>query len=160
MKYIYQVVFGLFVTHLMTPAFAGNMFDSTGEIANKDSTQMIPIDDNQVVIKSDNQGTITTVDPNNPINGATGGCSGTMLLSMGKLTGGGYCTYEDADGDTSIVSFTSAGMNDKGGNSGTWMMVGGTGKYMGATGGGDFSATPNKDRTASVNSITGKIVLK
>ena len=39
-------------------------------------------------------------------------------------------------------------------------MVGGTGKYIGATGGGDYSSTPNEDRTESVTKITGEIVLK
>lgn len=160
MKKIPSIFLGLALTACATTAIAGKTFDSGGEINSNDSTQMIPISDNLLVIKSDNQGTITTADPENPLNGATGGCSGTMLLSMGKLTGGGYCTYTDADGNTAITSFTGSSLNDKGGNSGAWTMVGGTGKYIGATGGGDYSSTPNEDRTESVTKITGEIVLK
>ena len=160
MKMIYPLLLSVTTVGWLTTSVAGDTFDSSGTVANKDSTKMIPIDENQIVIKSDNQGTISTKNSANPINGATGSCSGTMLLSMGKLSGGGYCTYKDADGDTSIVSFTASGLNDKGGNSGRWMMVGGTGKYLGATGGGDYSAIPNEDRTESVNAISGEIRLK
>ncbi len=160
MKKIFSLMLSVTAISWLTTSVAGDTFDSSGTVANKDSTQMIPIDENQIVIKSNNQGTISTKDPASPTNGATGSCSGTMLLSMGKLSGGGYCTYKDGDGDTSIVSFTATGLNDKGGNSGRWMMVGGTGKYLGATGGGEYSAIPNEDRTESQNTITGEIRLK
>ncbi|MBX2880972.1 MAG: hypothetical protein KTR32_13605 [Granulosicoccus sp.] len=145
---------------VLSSAVAGDMRSMDGTISTQDSTEMMPVDDAHIVIRSNNSGTIAFSDETHPMHGATGGCSGTMLMAKGNLTGGGYCTYKDTAGDSSIVKFTATGMNEKGGTSGTWEMVGGTGKYIGATGGGTYNAVPNEERTASVNTITGDLKLK
>ena len=154
------LVFGVVGVCAVNGAFAGGMFSMDGSISTEDSSEMMPVDDAHIIIRSNNMGTISLKDDSHPMHGATGSCSGTMLMAKGNLTGSGYCTYKDSSGDSSIVLFTATAMNDKGGTSGTWEMLGGTGKYADSTGGGSYNAIPNEDRTASVNTITGKLTLK
>ena len=80
-------------------------------------------------------------------------CRGTFA-SKGEtpLGGAGYCTIVDAAGDFLWVWFrpTGPGMND-------WGVIGGTGQYEGATGGGTTRQTavlPDGQATVSVSTGT------
>lgn len=141
-------------------AYASELFSMDGTVNNKDNGTIIPLDEMHIIVKSSTEGTISLKDEANPLHGASGSCSGTMLIAKGQINGGGYCTYKDADGDSSIVSFTATAVDKAGVNMGDWELVGGTGKYASANGSGKFSSAPNADRTASVNTISGEFMPK
>ena len=131
--------------YLIGPAIAGESFSMDGLIKDQDSSDAMPVDDNHILMKLNNSGTITLNDEKNPMHGATGSCSATVLVAMGKPTGGGYCTYKDTSGDSAIVSVSVSSLNDKGGTNGSWEIVGGTGKYAKAAGTGEYSTVPNTE---------------
>ncbi len=143
-------------TGIANSGFASEAFSMDGTVNNKDNGTMIPLDKMHIIIRSNTEGVISLKDEANPLHGASGSCSGTMLIVKGQINGGGYCTYKDSDGDSSIVSFTATAVDKAGVNMGDWELVGGTGKYASASGSGKFSSAPNADRTASVNTISGE----
>lgn len=143
--------------YLISPAIAGDNYSMDGLIKTQDSSEAMPVDDNHILMKLSNSGTITLNDEKNPMHGATGSCSATVLVAMGKLNGSGYCSYKDSSGDSAIVSFSASSLNDKGGTNGSWEIVGGTGKYAKATGSGEYSSVPNAEQTESMNTLVGNI---
>jgi hypothetical protein len=63
---------------------------------------------------------------NSIYNTAIGECSGVMLkLPDGKTKGMGFCVRNDKDGDTETLRWPLA----PGATTGTWQMIGGTGKF-------------------------------
>ena len=87
-------------------------------------------------------------------------CEGDSVANAeGKALGGaGFCTVIQANGDMLWVWFH----NDGSGQGGTWGVIGGTGEYAGATGGGTSSAptSMNPDGQSWVNTSTGSITTK
>ena len=70
-----------------------------------------------------------------PFDNYTQRCIGSLAVLRGKPTGGGFCRNVDpANGDFTLVEWTSG---DKPGM-GTFKFLGGTGKWKGITGGGDY----------------------
>jgi len=83
---------------------------------------------------------VTTDDPKNIYNMATGRCTGVFLVMPGgKVAGSGFCLRKDKDGDTESLSWELPVGADKG----TWKQAGGTGKFAGKTDSGWWQPTVN-----------------
>lgn len=100
-----------------------------------------------------------TSDPANPMNGATGPCFGVVEMIQGAVSGGGKCVFTDLQGDHMVIDWTAEGATPEGGSSGTWTLVGGSGKYHGGSGGGAFQTTGMMPDSTEINAITGEITL-
>ena len=75
----------------------------------------------------------------------------------GQARGAGYCTIIADNGDILWVSFVNRGPDQPG----TWTVMGGTGEYDGATGGGTpTQVSARGDGRAWTNKSTGTIVTK
>jgi hypothetical protein len=61
------------------------------------------------------------------------------MVDTGGMVGGGYKTFTASDGQV-FAKFVITKFTDAGG-SGTWEFIGGTGKYKGITGRGNFNTT-------------------
>ena len=91
---------------------------------------------------------------NNPVDRAISSCiAGCTVDSSGGGNCLGSCSGYDVDGD--VFSFTWDGMTG-----GTWTLVGGSGKYNGATGGGDWTGVPTSDASTALPEWTGTITMK
>ena len=79
-----------------------------------------------------------------------------MDASSKPLGGAGYCTIVNPDGDILWVWFQNGGGGQSGG---TWGVIGGTGSYAGASGGGTSSAptSMSPDGRSWINTSTGTI---
>jgi hypothetical protein len=100
------------------------------------------------------------VDPSSPFRGLTGRCFGMTEFKGDEVVGGGgYCTYENADGDTYVSSWIPRTSPGPGKSAGEWTAVGGTGKFDGATGSGVYETVRIADDTRQ-RTLTGKITLR
>ncbi len=94
-----------------------------------------------------------------PMQGMSGPCFGAMEVMAGKVSGGGNCAFTHANGDMASIKWTATGMSPEGAITGDWEVTGGTGKWMGATGGGTFSSLTDQATGASENSVEGEVNL-
>lgn len=86
-------------------------------------------------------------------------CTGHQGVSAQGQTGGaGYCTIISDNGDMLYVSYVLGGAQDQ---PATWTVMGGTGSYAGATGGGtSVNVSQRGDGRAWTTQSTGTIVTK
>ena len=99
-------------------------------------------------------------DPSSPFRGLTGICFGMTEFKGDEVVGGnGYCTYEDAEGDTYVSSWIPRASPAPGKSTGEWTAVGGTGKFEGATGSGVYE-TVRLGSGGRQRTLTGKITLR
>lgn len=136
---------------------AGDSFSMNGQSNNKSDNMMKPAGESHVVVHVSGSGVLELEDTSNPAHGATGNCSGSVLVAMGEPEGTGLCTYETVGGDIMIVRWTTGSLNEAGGNAGTWELVGGTGPWASASASGTYSDMPAEDGTTSTNMITGEV---
>ncbi|NNU81953.1 hypothetical protein HMH01_16065 [Halovulum dunhuangense] len=118
------------------------------------------VSDGHVVVHNMSQYTaMLTADPENPMNGAAGPCFGVIEFRQGAVSGGGKCVYTDQGGDHMVIGWAATAVAETGATTGTWTLEGGSGKYLGSSGGGAFQTTgPGPDGTET-NAITGEITL-
>ena len=77
---------------------------------------------------------------NFPASSASTRCVGSFHAIKGAFNNNsGFCVYMDAEGDQWFSTYDSAGQIGQG--KGTYTIVGGTGKYQGISGGGEFTYT-------------------
>lgn len=91
--------------------------------------------DKLVVWQLDHRGVTRAADANDPFDGFTQRCIGTIANVEGKLAANGWCRNVDPKtGDWTLASWTGS---DKPGV-GTWAFHYGVGKWKGITGGGTY----------------------
>lgn len=113
-----------------------------------------PLADGASYVTAGNRQIATMDDPKHPLNGASGDCDGACVVGADKkATCMGSCTWVDRGGD--IAFFTWNGMTDGG-----WKLLGGTGKWMGATGEGTWKNGPMSAGGFGHNLWQGTIQLK
>ena len=133
-------------------------FDAKGTGTGTSMNEAIPIHDGLVVVKvSSNYDGFETSAADNALATAKGPCFGTMIIDKGAVSGGGACNYTDDDDDAIVMRWTPTGFNDEGRTLGTWELIGGTGKWMGASGNGEFNAGGDGD--AYTNMVTGEVTM-
>jgi hypothetical protein len=98
--------------------------------------------------------------PDHPYNGMTGKCFGSVEVRVPGANGGGNCVFSNDAGETSITAFAIKGMAADGAMVGSWSVIGGTGKFAGATGGGSFHSLTDNATGKFVNTVDGALVLK
>ena len=151
------------LTHFMTfiallmPVSAA-AFDAKGTGTGTSMNEAVPIHDGLVLVKvSSMYDGFETDMADNALATAKGPCFGTMIIDKGAVSGGGACNYTGADGEAIVISWTPSGFNDEGRTLGTWEVIGGTGKWMEASGGGDFNAGGEGDDYTNI--VTGEVNL-
>jgi len=84
----------------------------------------------ETYVQLDNRQVLMATDPSHPFHRVAITCSGSCRgAESGSCAGG--CTGQDPDGD--VINFTWNGQSK-----GEWTLVGGTGKWQGATGSGTW----------------------
>lgn len=94
----------------------------------------------------------------NPFEGLRGTCFGAMELRSNRLSGGGYCTFEDARGEAVALRWTALAPVTRG-YRGSWELLGGTGPWAGGTGKGTFVYLMNPETRQATTGITGQVRL-
>jgi hypothetical protein len=119
----------------------------------------MPVAEGFVVIQtSTTYSGFETPDPANPMAGVSGPCFGAVLIHAGAVSGSGYCHYTDGDGDMVVMNWTADGLSAENRTLGDWSIVGGTGKWAEATGGGRFDAGTDAAGVYT-NNTTGEFTL-
>lgn len=96
-------------------------------------------------------------DPDTPLSGLKGPCFGAGLIDQGKVSGEGLCRYTDADDEVVLMKWIATGMSAEGRTTGDWEIMGGTGKWASASGGGTFDGGTTTG--SYTNNITGEITM-
>jgi hypothetical protein len=102
----------------------------------------------------------TTEDPDNPQNGATGTCFGLFNITPDGDDANGYCSMTDRDGDKWASSWTLTGTNEDGSINYDWEMLGGSGKWKDATGGGTLRQVFSENKMDYTDENLGEFILK
>lgn len=140
-------------------ALAGESFDVGATTVGTSTSTYVPFGETHVFI--DMKTAYTMPDNGSPIAGMTGDCFGYMEVAIGKgATGSGTCVWSDADGDTWVGPWQINGMSPERASQGTWIVAGGTGKFVGASGGGTFTALTNPQTGESQLNVKGSMVLE
>jgi len=99
-------------------------------------------------------------EPESPVNGLAGPCFGMMEVKAGLISGDGYCNYDDADGERAVIHWRADSLGEDGAIRGSWALVGGSGKWVGGTGGGEFLSVTARKTGRTTNTIRGEISLQ
>jgi len=107
-------------------------YSGKGTVTYATSTEATELKDGSKLLRIRFKGVILADDPKSSLHRALQDCSGTNLLNRkGDMQGGGgYCDMVDADGDIMWIDWRSHGTGSD------WSVIGGTGKYKAASGGG------------------------
>ena len=141
---------------LAVPAVAGSI-DVSGTGHGTATSTPMSVSDNLVVVHATTEYTgFDGENPDNPMTSFKGPCFGSVLIKAGVVSGGGNCQYTDGDGEMAVVSWTADGMSADGRTQGNWEIVGGSGKWAAATGGGRFDAGTD-DQGVYTNKVTGEV---
>lgn len=109
-----------------------------------DGTSWVTLGNRQVLLAEDSS---------HPFHRLPIDCDGVCHMDGESGTCMGYCAGIDADGDMAMITWT-------GQTSGTWKLVGGTGKFDGASGGGGWKEEGAVGAGFTHNSWQGTIELK
>lgn len=105
----------------------------------RDANYPLMPDDHRLFMGASEWHPAVVEDPAIPFRGLHGVCFGMTELKADLVVGGGgFCTYEDADGDRYTSSWVPKDSARGAGSSGEWTAIGGTGKFEGVTGGGVY----------------------
>ncbi len=149
------LAFGVALIWFAAPAFAETV-DATGTGYGKSNNTIMPVSQSLMIIQASTDYERFDTAEGNPMAGFNGPCFGSIMVNSGAVTGGGSCYYTDADGEVAIVRWNADGMSADGRTQGSWSVIGGTGKWLGASGGGRFDAGEN-EATGYTNNVTGEI---
>lgn len=143
-------------------AEAGETFDAAGKGMATDKSVVYRIGENHILIDNNNvYSTFEAADPNNPMNGMSGTCFGSTEVKAGVVTSNGICDWTDTGGDKAVIRWFGSHVDAKGTVYGTWLLHGGTGKWVGAAGGGTYAVSPaSPDSKERVNMVEGAITLR
>ena len=140
------------------PAIADTL-DAAGTGYGKSNNIIMPVSEALMIIQASTDYERFNTAEGNPMAGFSGPCFGSIMVNSGAVTGGGSCYYTDADGEVAIIRWNADGMSPDGRTQGSWSVIGGSGKWLGASGGGRFDAGEN-EATGYTNNVTGEIRLR
>lgn len=140
------------------PGLAGSI-DVSGTGHGTASSMPMQVSDDLVVVHANSEYTgFDGKNPDNPMATFKGPCFGSVLIKAGEVTGGGNCQYTDGEGEMAVVGWTADGMSADGRTQGTWELVGGSGKWAKAAGGGRFDAGTD-EQGVYTNNVTGELTM-
>ena len=126
----------------------------------KADLQVMPLGENHMLMHTNTMYATYEMDtPGDPLQGMKGPCFGSMEVMSGKVAGGGHCAFTHTNGDMAAIKWTATGMSPEGAITGSWEVTGGTGKWMGATGGGTFSSLTDRETGTNENIVEGEVTL-
>ena len=141
-------------------AQAGGSYDSSGVATGITKNVVKMASEGHVVMQTMGiYETVTTDDPDNPMNGLSGECFGALEIKGTTATGGGLCVFRGDGEDAMSVRWTAEGMTAQGALAGRWNATGGTGALAGATGGGSFHSLTNMETGTFENTLTGALTV-
>ena len=130
---------------------------STGLTYYTSTFQLLAQGKENFVANYDARGVSGSDDDTSPFYHASGQCVGTQRGIKGEFKELGLCTYTRPDGDQIYMSYEASGKVGAPAK-GTLTFIGGTGKFTGMTGNGEFTRTslkgPAKGIGASYNKST------
>jgi len=104
---------------------------------------VLPMEKELVQMTYETFGVIPDAAPESPLYNATVHCLGSLLAKKGIYENdAGLCSYTRPDGDVIFATYKATGKLGSRGGKGTWTFVGGTGKYAGIKGNGEFDRLP------------------
>lgn len=145
-----------------TPAFAGEAFNVSGVGKGKTTRTVVEtIAEGHVLIGLNGQyETYEAANPSSPFKGMTGQCWGAVEVKPPSASGGGNCAFTTPSGDKHFNRYVVKGVTKDGALVGTWSVIGGTGKFEGAAGGGTFQSQTDEESGTFTNTVEGAIVTK
>lgn len=160
MKFVFGIVIAGVVV-AATGVFAETTLNSGGVASGTSDTKITALSETHMLVQStSNYDMMKMASADHPYNDMSGQCIGSFEMRIPSATGGGHCVFSDAAGDTTITSFEATAMGPDGALIGTWAVVGGTGKFAGASGGGTFNSLTNRETGTFENKITGAMVMR
>ncbi|MEQ8824688.1 MAG: hypothetical protein RIC14_09965 [Filomicrobium sp.] len=144
-----------------TTGFAGELSSFNGVAKGKSTRQAEPVAEGHVLLNlSTVYSSFETSDPKSPFKDQTGKCWGAIEVNPPNANGGGNCVFTTASGDKHFNKWTVTGLSKDGASVGNWVVIGGTGKYEGASGGGTFQALTDQKTGETSNTVEGAVILK
>jgi hypothetical protein len=130
--------------------------DASGTGHGTSMSTPMPVSDGVVMINA--QTMYEGFDGDGPLANAKGPCFGGILIDKGAVSGHGLCHYTVESGDVAMIRWVAEGVTADGRTTGTWTVLGGSGAWDGATGGGAFNAGTDA-AGAYTNMVTGEITM-
>lgn len=104
-------------------------------ICRSGATTNVAKTEDTVIYTVDHRGVILSEEPTKFLDNFTQRCVGSISVINGKQSGQGFCRNVDpATGDLVLVAWTAVGKP----GSGTYTYIGGTGKWKGISGSGEY----------------------
>ena len=153
-------VMALAIAAGMMGAHAAEIFDAGGVGKGTNQTTIEIVSEGHMLMHTvSTYDSFESTDASSPYNGMTGKCWGSVEIKVPGASGSGNCAFVNASGDKNFNAWTVKGLGKDGALLGTWTVVGGTGKYKGATGGGSFSSLADRTTGKFVNTVEGALTL-
>lgn len=155
------VALGISVFCLTAPMVASaGSFESTGTATGQSKNTPHPVAEGHVLMQMHTEyDGFDMADTSNPLHGAAGPCFGSLEIAAGRISGGGLCRLTDTAGEHAVIRWQSERLDAEGQNHGVWMVLGGTGKWAGASGGGRFAAKADPETGTTTNQLSGAVSL-
>ena len=151
---INRVFTALVASFLATPALAAPVaVDFVGKSTSAGGTFMTGDADGILNLQS----MWEPVEGDGAMAGLHGPCFGAARMAGGVIAGNGYCAFKDAMDQTVLIHWW---MENAKSPAGVWAIVGGTGKWATASGGGLFVDMPGEDDAMNQIHITGMVDVK
>jgi hypothetical protein len=156
---------------LAAPAAAEQSFDVAARALGDNTSTVHRVGDEHVLVWSLTEfDTLEADDPESPMAGLAGPCFGQLEIVGDDASGGGYCTWTDGDGDSYVARWSASAVGAEGESApaslsasateGEWTVVGGTGKWEGASGGGSFRDHEDIETGRRVRELRGQVTLR
>lgn len=151
----------LLVFVLASPGSAQTVFPVAATGSAENTSKIYDITgSHSVIVSHTTYAAMRNSEPDSPVDGLHGPCFGFMEIKEGLLSGDGYCNYDDADGERAVIQWTATSLGEGGEIRGEWTLIGGSGKWVGATGGGEFESLTARKTGRTTNTILGEVALK
>lgn len=130
--------------------------DASGTATGTSQNSFTVLGENHIIVKANSTyEKLMMKDASHPYNGMSGECFGSFEMKIPSAAGSGSCIFSDDEGNVSASRFEVTGMTAEGAITGTWSLLGGTGKFEGATGGGRFHNMSDREAGTFENTIAG-----
>ena len=129
---------------------------ATGTTGFTTTYQMLPQGKEYLQTNYDARGVVATDNEASPLYMSSVQCVGASKAIKGEYKEFGLCTYTRPDGDQIYGSYEGAGKMGVAAY-GTMTFVGGTGKFEGMTGGGEWTRTPLKGPAKGAGASISKL---
>ncbi len=145
----------------ITSASAAESFNIGGVGKGTNETMMEIVGDGHMLLNTvSTYESFESSDASNPFKNMSGKCWGAVEIKVPSASGHGNCVFTDTSGDKNYNMWTAKGLAKGGALVGTWALIGGTGKYKNASGGGTFHSVTDRKAGTFVNTVSGALIVK